>query len=211
MIGYNLILFLYLKDRGYSYYVLFLVSLLLAFMVDDGFAHQYLWPGQGRINAIGGQLFFILAIMAALKFTTSFLPTKEDTPRLHKAFNVLLIVFALVLPLLWIDIGISARPNLILIAIAYVLVVAAGIVFWRRGYRPARYFLLAWLLLLTSNAFFVLSLFDFVPLTVLATVGSQIGLVVLTLTLSLALAARINTLRREKEAAQLEVVKCQEP
>jgi len=172
MVGYNLILFLYLKDRSYLYYVLFLFFLLLGFVVDDGFAHQYLWPGQGRINAIGGQLFFVLAIMAALKFTISFLPTKENTPRLHTAINILIIILTLTLPILYIDISISARPILILTVIAYVLVVAAGVVFWRRDYRPARYFLLAWILLLTSMTIFVISLFDFLPLGFLGEAGS---------------------------------------
>jgi PAS domain S-box-containing protein len=202
MIGYNLILLLYLKDRSYLYYVLFLFFLLLGFMVDDGFAHRYLWPGQGRINAVGGQLFFVLAIISALKFTTAFLPTKEDTPRLHRSFNILIVALILTLPVLWIDIGISARLNLVLILIAYVLIVSAGVVFWRRGFRPARYFLLAWLLLLTSLVIFALSLFDILPLDLLAEAGSQVGIVILTLTLSLALADRISSYRLEKEAAQ---------
>ncbi len=210
MIGYNLILFLYLKDRSYLYYVLFLFFLLLGFVVDDGFAHQYLWPGQGRINAIGGQLLFVLAIMAALKFTISFLPTKENTPRLHTAINILIIILALTLPILFIDISISARPILILTVITYVLVVAAGVVFWRRGYRPARYFLLAWILLLTSMTIFVISLFDFLPLGFLVEVGSQVGIVVLTLTLSLALADRISIYRQDKDLAQQEVLRKQE-
>jgi PAS domain S-box-containing protein len=210
MLGYNLILLLYLKDRSYSYYVLFLFFLLMGFMVDDGFAHRYLWPGQGRINAIGGQLFFVLAIMSALKFTTAFLPTKEDTPRLHKAINILVIALILTLPVLWINIGVSARFTLILTLIAYILVVSAGVVFWRRGYRPARYFLLAWLLLLSSLVIFVLSLFDILPPGFFGEAGSQVGIVVLTLTLSLALADRISIYRREKELAQQKLLDKQE-
>ena len=133
MVGYNLILFLYLRDRSYLYYVLFLFFLLMSFLVDDGFAHQYLWPDQGRINAIGGQLFFVLTIMAALKFTTSFLPTKEYVPRLHKAINIIFIAFALLLPVQLFDIGLTARPNLILTVVSYILIVAAGFIIWRRG------------------------------------------------------------------------------
>jgi len=182
----------------------------MGFMVDDGFAHRYLWPGQGRINAIGGQLFFVLAIMSALKFTSAFLPTKEDTPRLHKAINILIIALVLTLPVLWINIGVSARFTLVLTLIAYIMIVSAGVVFWRRGYRPARYFLLAWLLLLTSLVVFVLSLFDILPPGFFGEAGSQVGIVVLTLTLSLALADRISIYRREKELAQKELLGKQE-
>jgi PAS domain S-box-containing protein len=210
MLGYNLILWLYLKDRSYSYYVLFLFFLLIGFIIDDGFAHRYLWPGQGRINAIGGQLFFVLAIMSALKFTTAFLPTKEETPRLHKAINILIVALALTLPVLWFDIGIAARSTLVLTLVAYILVVSAGVVFWRRGYRPAGYFLLAWLMLLTSMVIFVLALFNILPLGFLGEAGSQVGIVVLTLTLSLALADRISIYRHEKEIAQQELLDKQE-
>lgn len=210
MVGYNLILFLYLKDRSYLYYVLFLFFLLMAFMVDDGFAHQYLWPKQGRLNAIGGQLFFVLVIMAALKFMTSFLPTKEYVPRLHMTANVMFVAICILLPFQFIDIGITARPLLILTVISYILIVTAGIVTWRRGYHPARYFLLAWLLLLTSMLIFVFSLFGIVPLNIFSVVGSQIGIVVLTLALSLALADRISSYRQERDRAQQEVMRNQE-
>lgn len=209
MVGYNLILFLYLKDRSYFYYVLFLFFLLMSFMVDDGFAHQYLWPNQGRINAIGGQLFFALVIMSALKITTSFLSTKENTPRLHKAINIILFAFVLLIPVQLFDIGITARLMLILTVISYILIVAAGIITWQRGYRPARYFLLAWLLLLTSMLIFVISLFGILPITLFSVVGSQIGIVVLTLTLSLALADRISVYRQERDRAQQEMMRKQ--
>ncbi len=210
MAGYNFILFLYLKDSSYLYYVLLLFFLLLAFMVDDGFAHQYLWPGQGRLNAIGGQLFFVLVIMAALKFTTSFLPTKENSPRIHEAINILFIAYCVLLPILLINLGIAARPNLILTIASYLVIVSAGIVSWRQGYRPARYYLLAWLLLLTSMLIFAISRFGFLPLGNFAAAGSQIGVVVLTLALSLALADRISTYRQEKDSAQEEVLRNQE-
>jgi PAS domain S-box-containing protein len=210
MIGYNLILFVYLRDRSYFYYFLFLFFLLMAFMVDDGFAHQYLWPNQGRINAIGGQLSFVLVNISALLFTTSFLPIKETAPRLRMAINIVLITYLLLLPVQFIDIGLAARPLLILTVTSYILIVIAGIVSWRRGYRPARYFMLAWLLLLTSMLTYTISLFDFLPLSLFSVLGSQIGIVVLTLTLSLALADRISSYRQERDSAQQEMMRKQE-
>lgn len=210
MAGYHFILSLYLRDRSYFYYFLFLFFLLLAFMVDGGFAHQYLWPTQGRINAIGGQLFFVLTIMSALKFTTSFLPTKDYVPRLHTAINIIVIAFAFLLPLQLFDISITARFNLILTLISYILIITVGVIIMRRGYHPARYFLLAWLLLLTSMLIYVISLFDIIPLSIISVAGSQIGIVVLTLTLSFALADRISTYREEKDRAQQEMMRKQD-
>jgi signal transduction histidine kinase len=210
MAGYNFGLFLFLRDRSYLYFVLFLLSLLGSYFWQENFGHQYLWPNLVRFNAIAGQFFFVLGLIFVLKFTSTFLQTKTHTPRLHKVINILTITFGAVIPLQFIDLGISARPVLVLTVVSIGIIVAVSFIVWRQGFKPARYFLLAWLLLLTSNGLFVLSLFDFLPLTVFAVAGSLIGLVILILTLSLALADRINTLRREKEAAQVEVVKSQE-
>ena len=50
------------------------------------------------------------------------------------------------------------------------------------------------------DVIFVLSLFDILTLGFFGEAGSQVGIVVLTLTLSLALADRISIYRREKES-----------
>lgn len=204
--GYNLILFFYLKDNSYLYYTLFLISLLMALLVDNNIAHQYLWPSQGRFNAIAGQFFFVLMVIFVLKFAVSFLVIREHLPKLNRVFNILMIAAALIIPLEFINIGIAARPLLIISVSSFTLIITSAVITWRKGYRPARYFLLAWVLLLTSLLVFVLSLFGLLPFRLISIVGTEVGIVVLTLTLSLALADRINTFREEKEAAQLELL-----
>ena len=206
MAAYNFILLFSLRDKSYLYYVLFLTALLLAFLTDDGITHKYIWPDQGRINAIGGQFFFTLLLIFALLFSDSFLQLKEYAPRLRRFLVVITILLWLMLPLQWISLLWTARPILILTIVTFVIVVGSGILVWRKGYYPARYFLLAWLLLLSSFVLFVLSLAGILPLTLFSIAGSQIGIVVLVLTLSLALADRINVYRKEKDEAQLAVL-----
>ena len=210
MATYNFILFVTLRDRSYLYYVLFLSTLLLAYLTSDGVAHKYIWPGQGRINAIGGQLFFTLLLIFTLLFTNSFLRLKRYAPRLQKGVIVVIGVLCLMLPLQWLSLLWTARPVALLTIVTFVIVVSSGILVWRKGYQPARYFLLAWLLLLLSFMLFVLSLFGIAPPSLFSIAGTQIGIVVMVLTLSLALVDRINIFRQEKETAQLEVMRQQQ-
>jgi signal transduction histidine kinase len=206
MAGYNFGLFLFLRDRSYLYFVLFLLSLLGSYFWQDNFGHRNLWPNLVRFNAIAGQFFFVLGLIFVLRFTASFLQTRTHVPRLHKVINFLTVAFWVAIPLQFVDLGITARPVLVLTLASVSIIVAVGLIVWRQGFKSARYFLLAWLLLLASNLLFVLSLFDILPLTVFGEVGSQIGLVILILTLSLALADRINVFRQEREDAQAELI-----
>ena len=202
MAAYNFILFIYLRDTSYLYYVLFLTTLLLSYLTNDGVAHKYIWPNQDRINAIGGQVFFTLLLIFILLFTNSFLQLKRNASRLRKSLFVVVGALCLMLPLQWISLSLSSRLILILTIITFVLVIASGILVWRKGYRPARYFLLAWGLLLFSLVFYVFSLFGVISLNLFSIAGTQIGIVMLVLTLSLALADRISIYRNEKDELQ---------
>ena len=210
MAAYNFILFLTLRDRSYFFYAIFLTTLLISYLINDSVAHKYIWPGQGRINAIGGQVSFTLLLIFILLFTNTFLRLKEYAPRLQKGLFVVIGALCLLLPLQWISILWSSRPLLILTLITFVVVVAGSVLVWRKGYKPARYFLLAWLLLLSSFVLFVLSLAGILPLTLFSIAGSEIGILVLVLTLSLALADRISIYREDREAAQGELLRNQE-
>jgi PAS domain S-box-containing protein len=64
--------------------------------------------------------------------------------------------------------------------------------------------------LISSLVLFVLSLAGILPLTLFSIAGAQIGIVVLVLILSLALADRINAYRKENDAAQIALVQEQE-
>ena len=210
MAAYNFLLFVALRDRNYIYFVLFLVSFLVALLINDSIAHKYIWPEQGRINAIGGQFAFTFLLIFLLLFTDSFLRLKQYAPRLRKILIGLIVALFLMLPLQWISLLWTARPVLLLTIATSFIVLSSGFIVWRKNYRPARYFMLAWLLLVSSFVIFVLSLFEIIPLTLFSTAGTQIGVAILVLTLSLALADRIKIYRSERDEAKEEIIQRQE-
>jgi diguanylate cyclase (GGDEF)-like protein len=83
-----------------------------------------------------------------------------------------------------------------------VLAVIAGIICLRRGQHGARYFLLAWTLLLVGVAVMGLRNLNWLPTTFLTTHAILIGSSLEMLLLSFALASRISKLQREKVRAQ---------
>ena len=75
----------------------------------------------------------------------------------------------------------------------------AGIVVWRKGYLPARYFLIGWSVVLFGFIIFLLTLIDVIPASSLGDMIIRIGLIVLALVLSTGLAERLSIYRQELE------------
>jgi signal transduction histidine kinase/CheY-like chemotaxis protein len=206
MLGYNLFLFLSLREPSYFYYVLFLASISFYFLVHHGIGQQYLWPNSGQIHFFVAPVSLGFIVLSGLKFTTVFLSTDVYAPRLHKVIILLLVAVTLVTVSRFF---IPAYPIILvlLISFAFLTMLIAGFTVWRRGYRPARYFVLASLTFLVQGIAYGVSRFDFLSMTPFDERYRQIGLLAMVLLLSLALADRINTLKREKEDAQNKALK----
>lgn len=206
---YNFFLFVSLRDRSYLYYVLYIGGALFYHAARQGLASQFLWPETIRVRI---SLISLLSILAQVKFTTLFLSTRTQTPRLHTVFKVMMTLLgglALVTVALRTTTRIPAAilgAWLLLVALSAILMLLAGFITWRQGYRPARYYLLAWSFLLLV---IVLSVFDFlvkIPLlTRLLRLGyiHQVGVLLMATLISFALADRINIFKQEREVAQV--------
>jgi signal transduction histidine kinase len=201
---YNLVLFFNLRDRSYLYYVLFFSTMLLGIMALDGFAAQYLWPNQGQFAAIATRFFMIISFNFGLLFAISFLRTKEYAPRLNTMMRSLaILVFVFIgLQLVWFRE--TAIFHVFLMIASGISMLLAGIVVWRKAYRPARFFLIGWSVVLVGFIIFILTLVDVISLNILTDAILRIGLIVLALVLSAGLAERINVYRQERNAAIFE-------
>ncbi len=205
MAAYNLFLFMALGDRAYLHYVLFLVGGILHFAtLEYGLSYQYLWPNQILFNHIVTLLFPLFSMVFALNFAMSFLQTKTYAPMLHRCLIGLRLPF-LLLPILAVLQEFN-RLQLILAVLAIptiVIIMVAGIQAWRRGYQPARYYTLAWSMLwlnviaLAVHVLKLMTISENLQIAPFTVIGS-------TLFLSLALADRIDLLKRKTEQAKVE-------
>src|SRR3546814_9235672 len=87
--------------------------------------------------------------------------------------------------------------RVVLVGVLWIAV--AGIVVVRRGYVPARLFMLAWAMFLLGTTMFTLVAFGALPKTFYTEYGVQIGSALEMLLLSVALGNRYASLRKENE------------
>ncbi len=206
MIFYNLFIFFSLRDISYLYYVLNIAFIILFQATFNGLSFQYLWPELPGFNKFALTLFIAALTFSSLRFTSSFLNTKQNIPkRLHMLLFVgmgLALFELLIFPFLPYQIAIRIATAT---AFPFIFVViGAAVIAFKRGYRPARFFLLAWGVFLLGAFFIILRAYGILPTNFITTYAIQIGSALEVLFLSLGLADRINTLRRELTEKALE-------
>ena len=205
MAAYNLFLFLALGDRAYLYYVLFLffAGLHMA-TLEYGLTYQFLWPNQVTFNHIATFLFPMLTMFFALHFAMDFLKTRANAPVIHRfllGLSIAYLFFVLLIALQ--QINITVVCSAILSAAAILVIMIAGVQAWRRGYQAARYYILGWSMLWLNVFILTLHILGLVQIPLHVQVLPY-TIICLVLFLSLALADRINTMKRKTEQAKSE-------
>ncbi|MDX8400277.1 MAG: EAL domain-containing protein [Gallionellaceae bacterium] len=204
---YNLLLYFSLRERVYLAYVGFIVFLAVGLLSLSGLGNQYLWPAALAWGNIALPAGFASAGLFGTLFTRYFLDTKKNIPRHDRVLQVLIILFCLnllacfVLPYRWSALAVSLLGTMVPIA-----VISSGIVSWRQGHAGARYFLLAWAVLMIGVSTMGARNLGWIPTNFFTLYSIQICSALEMLILSFALADRIHVLRREKEAAQNDAI-----
>jgi diguanylate cyclase (GGDEF)-like protein len=214
LVLYNLMLFSAVLDRTYLIYVLYATAFGLFLFSYDGLAYQYLWPGSPwwANHAVATTLSLTLALGA--QFARSFLDMRRISPRADRV--VLAIVaaggtLAACSATGWLlSYGAVLRTISVLGFLAAALSIFVAVRALVDGYRPARYFLLAWAALLVFILVGALRNFALVPTNFITIYGLHFGFALDVLLLSFALGDRINTLRRERAAAHAEALESQQ-
>lgn len=204
---YNLLLWLSLRDHAYLTYVLFAASMAVGQLSLNGLGNQFLWPDWPEWGNLAFTAGFAAAGLFGALFTRGFLQTQRNVPRLDGAVTGLAVLFAVCLAMSVLAPYRLAAILTSLTGVTFSLVaVLAGLRCWRAGQAGARTFLLAWTILLIGVAIVGLRNLNLLPTTFLSSYAMQIGSALEMLLLSFALADRINGLRREKDAAQGELL-----
>ena len=203
MLSYNVFLLYSLREQRYVYYVLFLISLLLVLASYDGLALQFLWPNFARWN-----LHFILfatglAIISALKFTSTFFKTNVYLPKLHLIIIILVAICGgLMVFVPFVNYRSIIRPLLVLVFPGFVVVLVASVASWQKRLYPISV-LLVWSTFLVTPIIFILLRFGLLASNVFTEHSLRLGVILLVLPLSLML---IHIITQEKEEAQAEVL-----
>ncbi len=207
MVVYNLFVWVSTRDINYLYYICFVASYLMFHMTLTGYTFAYLWPNAVRWNSFAISTFAASSAVFTCLFTDSFLRLRRFsrpafyTVRVMAIFSLVLFASTFVLPYAW-TIRMAAAITLPITMTALFL----GYWRWWRGARFARFYCLAWTVILIGIAVLNASKFGWVPINVWTENASQIGIVMMVILLSLTLADRINndrTLRLNAQAVAL--------
>lgn len=207
---YNLLLYLTIRDPAFLAYVAFTAAMAVGQASMNGFGNQFIWPewpAWGNIALPSGMA--ATGFFGAL-FTRLFLRTRHRFPVLDRTILgcAALFAFAAVSPLFmpyqWSAILVS------LLGITFSAVaVAGGIHCLNHGHPGARYFLLAWTLLLIGVAVLAMRNLNWLPTSAFTLHAMQIGSALELLLLSFALADRINVMQREKDQAHAKALQAE--
>jgi len=204
---YNLFVYFTVKDKSYILYVIYILMIGLTQTTLPGFTFKYLWPNSLWFAAQSINLFSCLVGIAALEFIKEFLKTKEFFPRLNRCFYLFngLFIVSIILSLagnrsgsfklMQADTGLA---SLFALFISYKI--------YKTNYRPAKFFLLSWSILLFGAIIFVLKDYGILPYNTITTYTIQMSSVAEIVLLSFALGDKINIFRREKEESQAQAL-----
>ncbi len=211
MLVYNLILYFFVRDRAYIYYVLTLLTLHGAFQFSLN-GHFIELVKNVPIWWIRDATAVSVAVGTAISvlFCRAFL-IEAAMPRwwnqsirivlVWAGLNTALALLNAHLDRIYFYVIISAVGQAYLAALA---VLAGGVVALYRGFRPARFYLVAWIFLIAGGLAYGLKIWGVLPSNLFTEHGWQAGSAVEATLLSLALGERISRTRRDREMAREE-------
>jgi len=204
---HNLLIFTAIRKMQYLYYVIYILCVAMYEMSVDGIAFQYLWPDKPILNDYIYGIALYLVSVFALIFTKALLQVKQRSRRLYYAINTVLIlrtIYFLYCLLFDKELFIYKFVEVIPLSIAFI----TGINVYRRGFKPARFFVLAYAILFTGfivKAITALGYAYFLP-EFLSYYSISFCFVVEMLFLSFAIGDQVRIMRKEKDAALDETI-----
>jgi signal transduction histidine kinase len=207
MFLYNLFVYFTVRDISYLYYVVYILLIGLTQASLKGFTMKYLWPDSTFMNHYGVTLISSLVGISAVEFMKVFLHSKENDPLMHKLSYVINGIFIVSIVLCFakdIQSSFSLMQLGTLVGTFYAMTLAIRIL--RKGYRAAKFFLIAWSILLVGAVIFVLKDFQVIPFNLYTNYSLQAASILEVVLLSFALADKINIMRREKEQSQMDTL-----
>ncbi|MFK7861593.1 MAG: 7TM diverse intracellular signaling domain-containing protein [Granulosicoccus sp.] len=206
VLAYNFLLAVGLKEPVIVYYCSYAVCQSLFQFTQNGLAFEYFWPGWVQLNQISIVLLACLSLLLSTRFTHLFLNiTRENSPKLFAAFRVAEYVFAiLAISTLFFDRMLMIKLVAVACSLGGSFMFVTALVIYMRGDQNARFYLMAWSLLIFGVIIYASKALGLLPENFFTVHAVQIGSVIEMILLSYALADRFNRLRDENIKVQNE-------
>jgi sensor histidine kinase YesM len=204
---YNLFIYFSTRDKDYLYYVIYFVFIALTQATILGYPARLFWTNSPWFNNQSLIFFVAIATITSVTFVTRFLNTKKYFPKLYAFSNIVYIPCSLCIIL-----SIFNYPALSILIYDFTsiffscYILSIIIIAIRKGNRPARIILAGWSLAICGFIAFALKNLGWLPSNNFTNHTMQIGVAFEAALFSLALADRINVLKKENEDKQNKII-----
>ncbi len=201
VILFNFFMWLITKEKLSLNYSLYLVTFLFLQLSLLGFGKLYFWPDNNYLINHSNPFFAAVSVYFLLRFSRMYLDLGTLLPKIDRIFKLfqLPLIAIIVLSLLPFEsaytLSIIAVNGFTLVLNLFILPVA--IIAIRKGYQPAKLFLIAFLLLVISVFAFVLKNFGILPSNFFTDFGFQFGSTAEVILFSLGIVIRFKNFREE--------------
>ena len=201
MAFYNSFIYVSTKERSYFIYVLHTIFVGLTQVTIFGYGYNFFWPNSPGFQQIGVELLSSIVSLVGLEFLKEFLQTKKNAPKLHKVVNVLIVGYLVIAILSIVQNDLAYQVLLVTQPLVAVFVIFTAFNIFLDGYRPAKYYLIAWGALMVGLTIYALGEQGIIVRNTVATMMMPFGSALEVILLSFALADNINSLKSSQERA----------
>ena len=193
---FNFFIYSYTRDQSSLYYSLYVLSYAAGWGLTFHLGTDLFDWHELRVHYLP---FFLLPVLSTL-FYTRFLRLRQHAPRLYRLSRLNLVLPLLAMPSCYLALGYAHTLATIVIMVWMVLALLSGIVVWRQGYQPARFFVLGFAALMLPGLLILPANVGLIPAVVAnAQLFTLLGGTLDGLLLAFALADRIRLLRNTLE------------
>jgi hypothetical protein len=205
---YNLMMFIAVRQRQHIYYVLYTLSVGFYELCSDGIGYQYFWPNAPVWNEYAYGFALCCVSVFALMFTNKLLFVKTKAPVLYKLINTV-IVLRVAFLILCLTVNRHWFNYKFLEAIPLCIAFYTGIYILRKGYRPARFFVLGYSFLSFGVALKLLITLDvwWLNFGALSYYSLSLCFILEMMFLAFAVGDKVRLLKSDRDKAQRETIK----
>jgi hypothetical protein len=204
---YNLFLYFNTKDRVYIYYVVYALCCALNSFSEDGLGFQYIWPNYPILNQFVSFFTPALLLTAFVFYSFSFLNLKDKANGYSKIIIIIYFLYLLVFLTERLVFN-SQRIYQFIFVIPFLLIYLASFKIYLNGEKSARFFILAYTMIIISFVIYLFRVFDLIPngFGLFAVYSFNLGFLIEVLILSIALGDRIRIERNLSDIFQQQVL-----
>ncbi len=203
MAGYNLILWLLIRDTTYFFYVVTVVAVAIVQLSLHGVSYQFFWPDAPKWNQIQIIFFIGVSMTFACLFSYRFLDLHNRQVLIQRLYRfvsslgIITIILAFTAPYAF-----GLKVALLIVTLLSILFLGSGFFLWLRKTPNAGIFTIGWVIFLIGNISIATAKIGIIPSVAIIEYAPQIGSSIEVFLFSLALAQRINQERRKRLVMQ---------